>query len=72
MSLTTSPIICAARTRPANLSLIALALLTAVSTTSLVWPICRLISVIDAESSSVAFAALPTFIDASSEARTIP
>jgi len=69
MSLTTSPIICAARTRPANLSLIALALLTAVSTTSMV---CRLISVIDAESSSVAFAALPTFIDASSEARTIP
>jgi hypothetical protein len=69
MSLTTSPIICAARTRPANLSLIALALLTAVSTTSMV---CRLISVIDAESSSVAFAALPTFIDASFEARTIP
>jgi len=69
MSLTTSPIICAARTRPANLSLIALALLTAVSTTSLV---CRLISVIDAESSSVAFAALPTFIDASFEACTIP
>jgi hypothetical protein len=69
MSLTTSPIICAARTRPANLSLIALALLTAVSTTSMV---CRLISVIDAESSSVAFAALPTFIDASLEARTIP
>jgi hypothetical protein len=69
MSLTTSPIICAARTRPANLSLIALALLTAVSTTSMV---CRLISVIDAESSSVAFAALPTFIDASFEACTIP
>jgi hypothetical protein len=69
MSLTTSPIICAARTRPANLSLIALALLTAVRTTSMV---CRLISVIDAESSSVAFAALPTFIDASFEARTIP
>jgi hypothetical protein len=43
-----------------------------VSTTSLVWLICRLISVIEAESSSVAFAALPTFIDASFEACTIP
>ncbi|MET0537465.1 MAG: hypothetical protein ABWZ64_05845, partial [Xanthobacteraceae bacterium] len=55
-----------------NLSLVALALLTALNTTSLVWPTCRLISAIDADNSFVAFAALVTLIDASFEACTIP
>jgi hypothetical protein len=68
MSLTTSPIFCAACTSPPTWTLVAPASLTAAPTRLLVWPSCRLISVIDEDNSSAASAAFSTLTEASFDA----
>ena len=72
ISLTTSPIFCAACASPPICSLVAAASRTAMLTRLLVWPSCWLISPIEADSSSAADAALSTFIDALLDSRTAP
>ena len=72
ISLTTSPIFCADCASEPICSLVDPASVTAVLTTVLVWLSCRLISAIDADSSSAAPAAISTFIDASFEVSTAP